>query len=153
MTEEVKDVEPEPVALTRVESGASVLNTALCADPGLYLAPSFRVGWASMGATLAHNGSWHDLPRPSWTQVHIDRLPVYKTAEDRHATMQTARKLLHIQLASTNITTSDAGVPCVAFEPHTTCAGVAQHYAADAKQYAAQRWHLAREHLEPIDPP
>ena len=151
MTEEVKDVEPEPVALTRVESGASVLNTALCADPGLYLAPSFRVGWASMGATLAHNGSWHDLPRPSWTQVHIDRLPVYKTAEDRHATMQTARKLLHIQLASTNITTSDAGVPCVAFEPHTTCAGVAQHYAADDKQYAAQLWHLASVLFDPID--
>ena len=141
------------VPVARVESSLSALDTSLCADPGLFLSRSFRIGWACRGAVLAHNGTLHGLACPGWTQVYLDRMRVYKNEAEQAASLSTARKLLELQLASTHIEPSNEGgsIPRVSFQPNTTCASIAKHYAPDDKQYAAQLWHLASVLFDPVD--
>ena len=127
------------VPLVRVPLSTLATGTPLVRDAALSLARSFRVGLGPCGV-VAHNGTLHGRPCPSLTQVALDRVRVAPAPE----------RLLEIQLACSELS-ERGGLPCVAFRAGTCCASVAQHYAPDDRDYAAQLWHLAAALFDPLD--
>lgn len=140
---------PAPsVRLTRVASAQSVLRGGPPTDVAQMLARSFRVGWGAP-YRLVHNGTVQgDGPVTSWTKVRLESPAC--VARARPDAVSAACELLAWQLRDSEITTTHH-VPSVSFRPGTTCHSLAQHYAADDKQYAAQLWHLASALFDPLD--
>ncbi|WFD25302.1 hypothetical protein MNAN1_000271 [Malassezia nana] len=147
----VEEAQParQPVPLVLVDAERSALETG-AADPALAWARAFRAGWGP-NDLLVHQGALgRAAPSHSMTQVCMAPVPVYADAEMQAQVHATSRQLLQRQLLNTERKPGEVA-PSVCFRPGTTCADVAQLYAVDDKQYAAQLWHLASALFDPLD--
>ncbi|WFD18276.1 hypothetical protein MCAP1_000475 [Malassezia caprae] len=138
-----------PVPLVRVGTQHTALDTN-ASDPALAWARASRAGWGPRGLLVHQGAMGQAAPGDSLTQVHVAPVSVYADPEAQAQVQDLSRVLLERQLAHTERRPGELA-PSVSFRPGTTCADIAQLYAVDDKQYAAQLWHLASALFDPLD--